>query len=212
MHTVILHNPDPKSSTHFVQNVEQKKLAENVLTFGLIGVIIKAQRNKEEPPMKNAILAYLLNTYIDIAYTHSYIFGYSIKGMIYAARVMDARPILPYLAILDHASGKNGGTYSAKFRQNSERIGLITAAACEIRPICTVDYMEQMFHNSPKNRGDLFEDMVAEVFNMKQMDSRNAKFTDCGDVVAADGIHYQVKFNKATFTDEKTLHNLMAAK
>lgn len=156
-----------------------------------------------------AIKSFLTGEYNRLAYTHSYIFGYALKGMVYAARVMDAREILPYIASLDRASSKNGGTYSIKYKPNMDKIAVIMSKACEIRPICTVDYMEQMFANSKQNRGQIFEDMVIKAWNGKPVGGKNAKFTDCGDMVV-DSIHYQVKFNKATFTDERTLHNLAA--
>lgn len=153
------------------------------------------------------ITAYLTSEYTRLAYTHSYIFGYAIKGMVYAARVMDARGILPYIASLDRASSKNGGTYSLKYKPNMDKVAIIIANACEIRPICTVDYMEQTFANSKLNRGQIFEDMVIDAWHGHRVGGKSAKFTDCGDMVV-DGIHYQIKYNKATFTDEKTLHNL----
>lgn len=158
--------------------------------------------------MENTTIhAYLTGEYNRLAYTHSYIFGYTIKGTVYAARVMDGRSILPYIASLDRASSKNGGTYSIKYKPNMDKIAVILSHACEVRPICTVDYMEQVFSNSKLNRGQIFEDMVITAWNGEQVGGKNAKFTECGDMVA-DGIHYQVKFNKATFTDERTLHNL----
>ena len=154
------------------------------------------------------IKAYLTSEYNRRAYTHSYILGYAIKGMVYAARVMDGRPILPYIVSLDRASSKNGGTYSIKYKPNMEKIAIIQTAACEIRPICTVDYMETLFAESKQNRGQIFEDMVIKAWEAKPVGGKNAKFTECGDMVTADGTHYQVKFNKATFTDERTLKNL----
>lgn len=156
----------------------------------------------------NLIISYLLNEYIRLAYTHSYIFGYNYKGMVYAARVMDARPILPFLVRLDRASSQNGGTYAIKYKINQDNAQLINTAACEIKPICTVDYMEQAFHSSNLNRGQLFEVMVANAFDMRQSESKTAKFTVSGDVIAKDGTHYQVKYIKATYTDEKTIKNL----
>lgn len=156
-----------------------------------------------------AIKSYLTDAYNRLAYTHSYIFGYAIKGTVYAARVMDGSAILPYIASLDRASSKNGGTYSIKYKPNMEKIAVIMAHACEIRPICTVDYMETLFANSKLNRGQIFEDMVIKEWHGAPVGGKNAKFTDCGDMVV-DGIHYQVKFNKATFTDERTLKNLAA--
>lgn len=154
-----------------------------------------------------AIRAHLTDEYNRLAYTHNYVFGYAIKGMVYAARVMDAHGILPYLTSLDRASSKNGGTYSIKYKPNMDKIAIIMSHACEIRPICTVDYMEQTFNNSKLNRGQIFEDMVIETWHGQPVGGKNAKFTECGDMVV-DGIHYQIKYNKATFTDEKTLRNL----
>ena len=154
-------------------------------------------------------MSYLTDAYNRLAYTHHYIFGYAIKGMVYAARVMDGNTILPYIASLDRASSKNGGTYSIKYKPNMEKIAIIMAHAVEIRPICTVDYMENLFANSKLNRGQIFENMVIDAWGGAPVGGKNAKFTDCGDMVV-DGIHYQVKFNKATFTDERTLKNLAA--
>lgn len=153
------------------------------------------------------IQSYLTTEYNRRAYTHSYIFGYTVRGTVYAARVMDARDILPYIVSLDRASSKNGGTYSIKYKPNAEKVAIINTAATEIRPICTVDYMENLFANSKQNRGQIFEDMVIKAWHGAPVGGKNAKFTDCGDMVA-DGIHYQIKFNKATFIDERTLKNL----
>lgn len=159
---------------------------------------------------KAAIHAYLLNAYNELAYTHSYIFGYTMGGMVYAAKVMDARNILPFLTYTDCASSKNGGTVSVKYRQNTARIGIINSAACEIRPVCSVEYLENKKQSGSHNRGQIFEEMVAKVFKMTRNTSKNADFTSAGDVWDANGIHYQVKFNKASFTDERTIHNLLA--
>ena len=156
------------------------------------------------------IHAYLLDQYNAHAYTHNYIFGYTLGGVVYGAKVMDARAILPFLSYVDIASSKNGGTANVKYRQNAQRIGIINSNACEIRPVCSVDYLETCFKNSKRNRGQLFEEMVAKVFNMTQNTKKNADFTTSGDVWDANGIHYQVKFNKATFTDERTIMNILA--
>lgn len=161
--------------------------------------------------MKENIFNYLITMYNNLAFTHSYIFGYTMADMVYAAKVMDARAILPFILHMDKASSKNGGTIAIKYRQNAAKIAIIQSAAIEIKPICTVDYMEQLNAESKQNRGQLFENMVAKAFNMTQVTAKNAKFTDCGDVFDKDNHHYQVKFNKATFTDERTIHNLMGA-
>ena len=164
--------------------------------------------------MENPIIhAYLLNAYTRLAYTDNYIFGYVVKGMIYAARVLAADSILPYVTVLDRASTKNGGTISLKYKPNAAHIAIIASRAVEIREICTLDYMETLrnaANGKEKNRGYLFENLCAKAFNGELNTKPNAKFTDSGDI-EIDGIPYQVKFPKATFTDERTIRNLQKA-
>lgn len=158
--------------------------------------------------MKNeAIHNYLLSKYNAIAFTHTYIFGYVANGMVYGALVEDARPILPYITCLDCASSKNGGTIQLKFKPNKAQIALIVENADEVRPICTTQFLEDAFRSCKQNRGQIFETLSANVFGGEQVTAKNAKFTDCGDIIV-NGKHIQVKFQKATFTDERTLQNL----
>lgn len=156
---------------------------------------------------KEAIKAYMVNEYNRMAFTHSYIFGFSIGGMVYAARVMDGRGLLPFLTYVDKASGKNGGTYSLKYRPNGKQWAMVTAEAEEVKAICTVEYLENLKANSRKNRGQLFEELVAQAFGGELETKSNLKFTEGGDM-NLNGVAYQIKYIKATFTDEKTLMNL----
>lgn len=160
--------------------------------------------------MKNeAIRNYLLSNYNKLAYTHSYIFGYEANGMVYGAQVDDARGILPYITCLDCASSKNGGTVQLKYKPNKAQVAIIIENASIIKPICTKAYLEDEFRTTKWNRGQIFERLTATVFGGYQSEKKSAKFTECGDIVV-DGIHFQVKFLKATFTDERTLKNLGA--
>ena len=160
--------------------------------------------------MKNeAILNYLVRGYNRLAFTHNYIFGYVANGMVYGARVMDARDLLPYIACLDRASSKNGGTLQLKYKPNKAQVEIIKESAVEIKAICSEAYLEDGAKNSRYNRGQLFEMLSARAYGGEQVDRKNAKFTECGDIVVK-GTHYQVKFLKATFTDERTLKNFGA--
>lgn len=156
---------------------------------------------------KETIKAYLVNEYIKAEYTPSYLFGNSVKGIVYAARVMDARGLLPFVSYVDKASGKNGGTYSLKYRPNQSQWALITSEAEEVKAICTVEYLENLKTNSRKNRGQLFEELVAQAFGGELETKSNLKFADGGDM-NLNGVAYQIKYTKATFTDERTLMNL----
>lgn len=60
-----------------------------------------------------------------------------------------------------------------------------------------------MFKDSKYNRGEIFEKMVTEL-NGQEWEKDNVPFTDDGDLTV-DGIAYQIKFEKATFTSEKQL-------
>lgn len=156
------------------------------------------------------IKKYLCDEYNRLTYTHSYIYGYTVKGMVYAARIMDGSSLLHYIASVDKASEKNGGTFQLKYKQSAEKIAMIVAEAVEVKTICTVDYMENIRNTASglqKNRGYIFENLCAEAFGGELNTKPNAKFTTDGDMTL-DGVPYQIKFNKATYTDERTLKNL----
>lgn len=173
-------------------------------------VYLVQKLRKESTTMKNeAIHNYLITSYNRLAYTHSYIFGYAVKGMVYGARVMDGASLLPYLTCLSTASSKNGGTVALKYRPNLKQIALIAENAVEIKAVCTEQYLEEQFRTTKWNRGQIFEELAAKTFGGYQVDKKTTKFTESGDIVV-DNIHYQVKYTKATFTDEKTLKNLGA--
>ena len=156
---------------------------------------------------KETIKAYLVNGYNKNTYTHSYVFGHAVSGIVYAARVMDGHGLLPFISYVDKASGKNGGTYSLKYRPNSKQWAMITAEAEEVKAICTVEYLENLKAGCRKNRGQLFEELVAQAFGGELESRSNLTFVDGGDM-NLNGVAYQVKYTKATFTDERTLMNL----
>jgi hypothetical protein len=158
--------------------------------------------------MKNdLILHYLATEYNKLAYTHNYVYGYTFNGMVYGAVLHDASDLLPYITTLDRASSKNGGTIQLKYKPNKEQLELIKVNADEILEICSEELLENLYKNSKQNRGQIFESLVADKMNGRQSEKKNAKFTDCGDIVVGR-THYQVKYLKATFTDERTLKNL----
>ena len=160
--------------------------------------------------MTNEVMKkYLIDSYNALAFTHSYIFGFIQNKMVYGAKVSDAREILPYITTLDRASSKNGGTIQLKYKPTKDQIFVIIESADEIKPICTEEFLENLYKTTKYNRGQIFESLSAQVFGGFQVEKKNAKFTDCGDIIVK-GTHFQVKYLKATFTDEKTLKNFGA--
>ena len=70
--------------------------------------------------------------------------------------------------------------------------------------------MEKEKEKHKGNRGNMFEDICAKVWNGEQT-TANLDFTKGGDIII-NGKHYQAKFGcakgGATFTTEKTLLHL----
>ncbi len=154
-----------------------------------------------------AMHAALVNWYNRKAFTHSYVFGYAFGGVVYAAKVEKADNLLPFITCVESASAKNGGGYALKYKPNKTIWIAICAAATEVLPICSVDYLEELNKNSKHNRGQLFEELVANAFGGELNTCANAKFTDAGDLTI-NGIAYQVKYSKATFTNEATMQRM----
>lgn len=61
-----------------------------------------------------------------------------------------------------------------------------------------------------KNKGDFCEAWLCENFGcVPSTSNKSARFDKCGDVVR-DGIQYQVKYQNASLTNVKSLHNAQA--
>lgn len=147
------------------------------------------------------VLEMLIRGYNRHAYTDKYIIGFAYKGTIYAG-FTTAETIDRYL-ILDSAS--RGAGYSLKFKPHTdEKIALLTA--CDMEPIASKKFFEDLVADSKYNRGEIFEKLITEKFN-QIWKKDNVPFTDAGDIVI-NGIHYQIKYEKATFISEKGLKKI----
>lgn len=74
--------------------------------------------------------------------------------------------------------------------------------------LCSTSIFDSIVADSRYNKGEIFEKLVTEYYG-QQWYKDSVPFTDGGDMVA-DGIAYQIKFEGATFTNERSLMNLMA--
>lgn len=146
-----------------------------------------------------ALLQSMTNTYNEVAFTHNYIFGFSYKGNIYMAYANGTD--LPYLLKLDKASRGQG--YALRFCPNaSQKLFLLQNAVV----LCSTDYFNGAVEDSKYNRGELFEKMVTEYYGQEWVKD-NIPFTKAGDLKVGR-ISYQIKFEKATFCNEKSLAHL----
>lgn len=151
--------------------------------------------------MKNATLFYsMINRYNEKSYTHHYIFGFHFKGNVYMV-VADSK-ILAYILKLDKASRGQG--YSLRFSPNTDQKLMLIAMGAMI--LCSTEFFNMEVANSRYNKGEIFEKMVTEFYGQTWVKD-NVPFTEDGDLTV-DHIAYQIKFEKATFTNEKSLARL----
>ena len=149
----------------------------------------------------NAIVEYLMSRYEKLAYTNKYIFGFIYGEFVYYYETESV--IIGMVA--DTASAKNGGGKSLRYcPKKAEKENLISSGIAKV--LCTKSKFMSEVENSKYNKGEIFEKMITEKNNQK-WEKDNKKFTECGDIVI-NGTHYQIKFQKATFTNETTLDRL----
>lgn len=146
------------------------------------------------------LLNNLINSYNKLSYTHNYIFGFNFKGNLYA--VVTTSEVLPYILTLDSAS--RGAGYALRFNPTNEQKVFLLSKGAEL--ICSTKFFLETVENSKYNKGEIFEKLCTENVGQK-WEKDNVPFTDGGDLTV-NGIAYQIKFEKATFTNEKTLARL----
>lgn len=141
----------------------------------------------------------LIDRYNAVAFTHEYIWGFEYKGNVYMA-ITDAS-VMPFVTCLDKAS--RGAGYALRFCPNAQqKLALMPKAEL----LCSKAFFEETVADSKYNKGEIFEKMVTE--HMGQVwEKDNVPFTEDGDITV-DGIAYQIKFQKATFCNEKSIANL----
>ena len=147
--------------------------------------------------MNTTIFHEMINEYDATSYTHEYMFGFSDRGNIWLALADSS--ILPYVCTLDNAS--RGCGYALRFKPNKAQKELLKTGKTYV--LCSTKEFEEMVKNSKYNRGEIYEKIVTEFFG-QVWEKDNIPYTEAGDL-EINGIAYQIKFEKATFVNEKTL-------
>jgi hypothetical protein len=147
--------------------------------------------------MNTALFEKLINRYNELAYTHNYIYGFYFQNVVYM--VETTAEIMPYILKLDKAS--RGAGYSLRFCPTKEQKAFLLAKGAKV--LCSKEFFETSVKKSKYNKGEIFEKMVTEFYG-QEWTKDNVPFTEDGDLTT-NGIAYQIKFEKATFTNEKTL-------
>lgn len=148
---------------------------------------------------KTALHMNLVDRYHKVAFADHYIWGFEYKGNIYMA--ITGAEVLPFVTCLDKAS--RGAGYALRFCPNAEqKVALMPMATL----FCSKKYFDEMVVASKYNRGEIFEKLVTEHFG-QVWEKDKVPFTEDGDITV-DNIAYQIKFQKATFCNEKSIANL----
>ena len=147
--------------------------------------------------MNTALFKMMIDRYNELSYTHNYIYGFYFQNMVYMVEA--TAEIMPYILKLDKAS--RGAGYSLRFCPTKDQKALLLAkgAIC----LCSKDFFDTSVKESKYNKGEIFEKMVTEFYG-QEWEKDNVPFTEDGDLTV-NGFAYQIKFEKATFTNEKTL-------
>lgn len=147
-----------------------------------------------------SLFATMIKLYNKKSYTHNYIYGFIYKGLVYMT-VTDAS-VMPYVLKLDKAS--RGAGMALRFKPSvDQKLFLLSQGATVL---CSKDFFEEAIAESKYNRGEIFEKLVTEKFG-QVWTKDNVPFTQDGDITV-DGVAYQIKFEKATFCNEKSLARL----
>lgn len=163
---------------------------------------LSSSDEREDLKMNNTLFKYLIKGYNDLAYTHNYIFGFEYKGVVYA--VTTYNDILPYILKLDKAS--RGAGYALRFKPTNAQKVMLIAKGAEV--VCSATYFNDMVANLKYNKGEVFEKIITEN-NGQEWTKDSVPFTIDGDLTV-DGVAYQIKYQGATFTNEKILARLTA--
>ena len=152
--------------------------------------------------MKNETLrSQMINKYHRLSAVKDYILGITLDGVVYA--VICDHKALPYVAKLDKAS--RGAGYSLRFAPTvAEKRSLLSNYRA--LPICSADFFKSICDGSKYNKGEVFESLIYKE-DGQEWHKDTVPFTADGDITIG-GVKYQIKFEKATFTNEKQLHKL----
>ena len=147
-----------------------------------------------------ALLKSMLDEYTAKAYAHNYIFGFVDNKTVYEVYVTDE--ILPLVCSLSSASRGNG--QALRFRPTKAQKELLKTCCCSM--LCSAEYFNAECETSPYNRGEIFEKIITERCGQVWVKD-SVPFTESGDLIV-DGVHYQIKYDGATFCNENSLKNL----
>lgn len=149
-----------------------------------------------------ALFRKMVKFYNSKAFTHFYIFGFRFNGNIWLVKVTSE--ILETALILDKAS--RGAGYALRFKPNRAVKSYLLSCGAEV--LCSEKLFDELCESSIYNKGEIFEKLVTEMYG-QIWEKDNVPFTDDGDLTV-DGTAWQIKFEKATFINEKQMMRMQS--
>ena len=149
-----------------------------------------------------SLFEHLFGIYSRLSAADSYIIGFRFRGNVYMITVDEES--VKSLTKLDKAS--RGAGYSLRFKPTTdEKIYLLRQGA---QVLCSEEFFDDMVKTTVYNKGEIFEKLVTESFGQVWVKDNIPFYVD-GDITV-DGVKYQIKFEKATYSNEKSLYKLNA--
>ena len=151
----------------------------------------------------NANLMNLVNRYDAATFTHDYAFTFNYAGSFYLFEDTMHADELTQMVKLDRAS--RGAGLSIRFRPtNRDKHELVNRGAVVV---CSTDYFKAVCDSSKYNKGEVAEMLITEMVYGQTWEKDSVPFNEGADIYT-DTKAIQHKHEGATFTNERTLHNL----
>lgn len=158
----------------------------------------------------------VLEKLAEVEYTNYYCFAIHEDKMVKAVFVRNADEVLPFVTYCERTSASHGSEWAVRMLNNKEMNETLKTYAEKVVDICSVNYLEtrlieEKANGNKGNRGNLFEVLVCEVCGGQQVAKKNAKCTECGDIIINDE-HIQCKLWNATLTTESQVMRFIASR
>jgi len=151
-----------------------------------------------ENMVKAVTLMAMVKFYNMLSYTHFYMVAFNWQNMVTVAYINGDQ--LADITTLDKAS--RGAGKSLRFKPTkAQKTYMINE--CETFTLCKVEELEELTNASKYNKGEIVEKLITELFG-QTWEKDNIPFTEDGDLTV-NGIAYQIKYEKATFINEKQM-------
>lgn len=152
--------------------------------------------------MNTTIKTEMTKFYMDRAYSHTYLVGFTFKGTVYYAELSAEQ--MAQLIKLDKAGRGQG--YSLRFKPNTgDKFALLSTGA---KVLCSVEHFKALVESCKYNKGEVFERLLTELYGQTWVKD-NVPF-DKGADLEAEGKNFQIKFEQATYITEAQMLRMRA--